>query len=273
MPVRISKNRVALENIPLNEAATVIVASATSTPIGAAASNNVDISGTTTITSFDTVAEGINRKGRFTGALTLTHNATSLILPGAANITTTANDRYEARSLGSGNWLVTKYQKADGTAVAVSAGQVIQVLSTVKTDVFTTTSTSFVDVTGLSRTITPGSTSNKVLVMVQITGASSASVNGMYISLLRDASNIFLANAAGSRAVVTANLYTSQDSNPEAVTLVFLDSPASVASLTYKIQIACSTAGTSYIGQSKTDADSSNHPRTTCSITCMEIKG
>lgn len=101
----------------INEAATVIVASATSTAIGAAASNNVDISGTTSITSFDTVAEGINRKGRFTGALTLTHNATSLILPGAANITTAANDRYEARSLGSGNWIVTKYEKADGTAV------------------------------------------------------------------------------------------------------------------------------------------------------------
>ena len=123
MPVRISKNRVALENIPLNEAATVIVASATSTPIGAAASNNVDISGTTTITSFDNVAEGINRKGRFTGALTLTHNATSLILPGAANITTAANDRYEARSLGSGNWIVTKYQKADGTAVVAPSAE------------------------------------------------------------------------------------------------------------------------------------------------------
>ena len=103
------------------EATTVIVASATSTAIGAAISENVDISGTTTITSFDTVAEGINRKGRFTGALTLTHNATSLILPGVANITTAANDRYEARSLGSGNWIVTKYQKADGIAVIVTA--------------------------------------------------------------------------------------------------------------------------------------------------------
>ena len=102
-------------------ATTVIVASATSTAIGAAISENVDISGTTTITSFDTVAEGINRKGRFTGALTLTHNATSLILPGVANITTAANDRYEARSLGSGNWIVTKYQKADGVAVVVTA--------------------------------------------------------------------------------------------------------------------------------------------------------
>lgn len=95
-------------------AATVIVPSATTTDIGAAASENVDISGNTTITGFGTVAEGINRKGRFTGVLTLTHNATSLILPGNANITTAANDRYEARSLGGGNWIVTKYQYASG---------------------------------------------------------------------------------------------------------------------------------------------------------------
>lgn len=106
-----------LSGVALNEAATVIVASATSTAIGAAASNNVDISGTTTITGFGTVAEGINRKGRFTGVLTLTHNATSLILPGGANITTAANDRYEARSLGAGNWIVTKYERANGGAI------------------------------------------------------------------------------------------------------------------------------------------------------------
>lgn len=98
-------------------APTVIVASATSTAIGAAASENVDISGTITITGFGTAAEGINRKGRFTGALTLTHNATSLILPGGANITTSANDRYEARSLGAGNWIVTKYVYASGQVV------------------------------------------------------------------------------------------------------------------------------------------------------------
>lgn len=100
-----------------NEAATVTVASATTTDIGAAASNNVDISGTTTITGFGTVAAGAVRRGRFTGILTLTHNATSLILPGGANITTAANDRYEAVSLGSGNWLVLNYVRSADTKV------------------------------------------------------------------------------------------------------------------------------------------------------------
>ena len=106
------------------EASTVIVASAATTNIGAAASNNVDISGTVPITGFDNVAEGINRKGRFTGVLPLTHNATSLILPGNANITTAANDRYEARSLGAGNWIVTKYVYASGNAISATTATI-----------------------------------------------------------------------------------------------------------------------------------------------------
>lgn len=117
-------------------AATVIVPSATTTDIGAAASENVDISGNTTITGFGTVAEGINRKGRFTGVLTLTHNATSLILPGNANITTAANDRYEARSLGGGNWIVTKYQYASGYASETVAG-LLEIATAAEAQAFT----------------------------------------------------------------------------------------------------------------------------------------
>jgi len=86
------------------------VASAATTDLGAVVGRIVDISGTTTITSFGTVAAGIWRICRFTGALTLTHHATSLILPGAANITTVSGDCLVAVSLGSGNWVVTHYQ-------------------------------------------------------------------------------------------------------------------------------------------------------------------
>jgi hypothetical protein len=92
------------------------IASATTTDIGAATGEFVDVTGTTTITGLGTIAAGITRTVRFTGALTLTHNATSLILPGGANITTAANDRAIFRSLGSGNWLCIAYVKADGTA-------------------------------------------------------------------------------------------------------------------------------------------------------------
>lgn len=95
-------------------AATQTIASATTTDIGAATTAEVEISGTTTITGLGTVAAGARRSVRFLGALVLTHNPTSLILPGSANITTAANDTAEFRSLGSGNWICLRYSLASG---------------------------------------------------------------------------------------------------------------------------------------------------------------
>jgi hypothetical protein len=97
------------------------IASAATTNIGAATGEFIDVTGTTTITGLGTIAAGIERTVRFTGALTLTHNATSLILPGAANITTAANHVAVFRSLGSGNWLCVSYFKADGTPIVAPA--------------------------------------------------------------------------------------------------------------------------------------------------------
>lgn len=92
------------------------IGSATTTNIGGVSAVNLRVTGTTTITSLGTVASGTTRVLRFADALTLTHNATSLILPGAANITTAANDTCTAVSLGSGNWIVVSYQPAAGYA-------------------------------------------------------------------------------------------------------------------------------------------------------------
>lgn len=107
-------------------AAEETIASATTCSIGGTTSANIIISGTTTITGFGTIAAGTTRWGRFSGILTLTHNATSLIIPGSANITTAANDRFRAISLGSGNWLVTDYVKASGLPVSTLVQVVVQ---------------------------------------------------------------------------------------------------------------------------------------------------
>jgi hypothetical protein len=85
--------------------------SASTVDIGAAPSLYITISGTTTITSFGTVANQW-RLLRFSGALTLTHNATSLILPGGTNILTAAGDTALLVSDGSGNWRCLQYQHA-----------------------------------------------------------------------------------------------------------------------------------------------------------------
>ena len=95
----------------------VDLASAATTDLGAQTTDNLRITGTTTITSFGTAANGVTRNLRFAAALTLTHNATSLILPGGANITTAAGDTGTAKSLGSGNWVLTDWQRASALPV------------------------------------------------------------------------------------------------------------------------------------------------------------
>jgi hypothetical protein len=102
------------------------LASATTTDIGAQNSVFLNITGTTTITSFGTNYNG-PRYIRFDGALTLTHNATTLILPGAANITTAAGDSAIVVPSGSpaNGWRVAGYQKADGSLLSVSQIQPI----------------------------------------------------------------------------------------------------------------------------------------------------
>ena len=101
------------------------IASAATVAIGGATTDNITISGTTTITAFDTVAAGIRRFVTFSGALTLNYNATSLILPNAANITTAPGDTAVMVSLGSGNWSCVAYQHAAAAAsrAAISAAQ------------------------------------------------------------------------------------------------------------------------------------------------------
>lgn len=111
---------------PVNEFQGANVASATTTNIGAATGNYINITGTTQIDAFDTIQAGTRRVLNFNGILQLTYNGTSMILPTGANITTAAGDTATFISLGSGNWICTQYQRADGTALASSgSGDVV----------------------------------------------------------------------------------------------------------------------------------------------------
>ncbi|MEJ7745355.1 MAG: pyocin knob domain-containing S74 family peptidase [Luteimonas sp.] len=103
----------------LNEAPTVAIAGATAIGVGSAQANTVSITGTATITTFDAAPAGAIRRTVFAGTSILTHNAASLILIGAANITTMAGDIGEWVSLGGGNWRMTAFSRANGDSVGV----------------------------------------------------------------------------------------------------------------------------------------------------------
>lgn len=105
-----------------NESKSADIASAATTDLSTATAAFVHITGTTTITALGTVQAGTRRIVVFDGALTLTHNGTSLILPTGADITTAAGDVATFVSEGGGNWRCVDYTKADGTALAGSSG-------------------------------------------------------------------------------------------------------------------------------------------------------
>lgn len=94
------------------------ITAATTTAIGGSTGPFINVTGNTTITAFGTVTAGTMRWVKFTGTPLLTYNATSLILPGAANIQAAANDFGLFSSLGSGNWICLSYQPASGQPVA-----------------------------------------------------------------------------------------------------------------------------------------------------------
>lgn len=98
------------------------IASATTTDLSTATGQYVVVTGTVTITALGTCAAGVRRFVEFAGALTLTYNATSLIVPSKANIATAAGDCALFISEGSGNWRCLFYSKADGTSLVSSGG-------------------------------------------------------------------------------------------------------------------------------------------------------
>jgi hypothetical protein len=81
--------------------------------------SNIAITGTTAITSFGSFCvPGQIKFLTFGGALTLTYNAASMILPTGASITTATGDTALAIYLGSGNWQILFYQPATGAALS-----------------------------------------------------------------------------------------------------------------------------------------------------------
>ena len=159
-----------------------------------------------------------------------------------------------------------------GTLISTkSAGTVLQVVQTTKTNSFTTTSGSAVDITGLSVSITPSSTTSKILVSVMMeTGHTGNDLGHSYLYLVRNSTNIFIADTAGSRKSATlVGNYLEQVMQSKVVQ--YLDSPSTTSSVTYKMQ-ALTTAGTFCINRSGRDSDNTNFDgRGVSSITVMEI--
>lgn len=199
------------------------------------------VTGTTNITDIDfaTAKDGRWAVLVFDGALTLTHNATTLILPSGANIVTVAGDACCVVQDASDNVKVVWYQRKDGHALVETAPpptpavlQVLQTTNTANTDLTTaipfddTVPTNTEGTSVLSQAITPASSSNKVLCEVDVWGSSTLAGNQICVALFRGTTCI-AAVAHSENAAVQAR----------PVTLTFLDSPATTSATTYEVRV------------------------------------
>ena len=161
------------------------------------------------------------------------------------------------------------------TGADLPAGSVLQVVSATKTDTFTTTSGTPVDITGYSATITPSSATSKILITSSF-HISSGSV-GSYprMILLRGSSVLIQGDASGSASRVTAGqLYPSATlaNNIDSLSYTYLDSPNTTSAITYKWQMSTFSGRTGTFNASEATSDS-NHFNATSTITLMEIAG
>ena len=152
------------------------------------------------------------------------------------------------------------------TAPKRGAGAILQVVQTFKNDSFSTTSTSYVDITGFSVTITPSSTSNKILLLNFAGISTDGSSSVQYMNLLRGSTAIAQPSSSTGFSSTATN-YPYLASNMVPWSYSFLDSPSTTSATTYKWQIKGYT-GTQYINQRALN----DMPRTATMI-AMEVAG
>lgn len=156
---------------------------------------------------------------------------------------------------------------SDGSVVlpaGFTGGIGSNVVQAYKTNLFSTTSTSLVDVTDLTVTITPMSAAAKVLVVVSLTGG--AVTENAIATVLRDATAIGN-STVGSVLNGYAQFAVGTNDFPLPGTMVFLDSPATTSAVTYKVQARMAAAGTFYVNRRSANGDFGS----VSSITAIEV--
>ena len=152
-------------------------------------------------------------------------------------------------SSGSNNIVLAADGSTTISNLSNTTGKILQVIQTVKKDRTTIQSTSLVDIAGMSVTITPSSSSNKVLIKYSIV-AYMNSAQYWNMRLLRGSdSTIFIGNqnaSATSQSRGSFGGYTTSYVDARVIAQEFLDSPNTTSATTYKLQ-AHSPYDSSYI--------------------------
>jgi len=161
------------------------------------------------------------------------------------------------------------------TSAQLPTGSILQVVSTAKTDTFTTVSATFTTVTGLTASITPSSTSSKVLIFAQISFSLANAAPYGHFRFSGGNSGTFVGDAASNRISGVFGGFNAGDQRSALLlaSLVYLDSPNTTSSVTYGVETRIGAAGSVFINRSNFDSDNASHSRGASSITVMEVAG
>jgi hypothetical protein len=157
---------------------------------------------------------------------------------------------------------------------AANTGIGSNVVQTVKTDTFSTSSATYTALTGLSASITPSSATAKVLVMVDLKFSNTTNNQTTHVRLVRGATVLYVGNADGNRTQTSAATGGASGEGTQllynAGIITFLDSPASAASTTYGVEIRVG-GGTAVVNRALADDNLQQVARTASSITLIEV--
>ena len=124
------------------------------------------------------------------------------------------------------------------SGTGISAGKILQVLFTIKTDLYSTSTTgSFSDIPNLTLTITPASASNKIFILANMTHNISSASDFAY-RLLRGSTALGNSTVGSEGFMIGIACGTNNGDRGNPVCLSFLDSPNTTSATTYKIQVA-----------------------------------
>jgi hypothetical protein len=161
-----------------------------------------------------------------------------------------------------------------GSGVSIP-GHVVQVLQTVKSDTLGFASSSFTDLAGLSVTITPKSSSSKILVTCAVHFTVSSDNYSIAYRILRDSTAVGIGDADGNRLRASfMDNQTGGGDHQSSSCFTFLDSPNTTSAVTYKIQAASELGASSQINRNQNANNDSTDPkyaRPSSTITVMEI--
>jgi hypothetical protein len=121
-------------------------------------------------------------------------------------------------------------------ALTSQTGKVLQVISTQSQSAEISTSSSSYVTTGISASITPTSSSSKILILLSCTLDNQASGRQMVITFYRGATD--LASTRG-----TSQLYSDGGRVQASGSCMYLDSPATTSSTTYTVYFRSTTGG------------------------------